>query len=441
MIVPRQRECRVVITGLGVISPIGNTLESFWESLVQRRSGVATLASASNDGPGPCAGEAREFTGHIDNFGPLEDGIKKAIRKGIKLMNRETQMAVAAAQHALGDSALMQHGPDPERIGVCFGAGFVSMLPEDFVAGVSTCTSGDAEFDFDRWGQEGLNQVAPLWLLKCLPNMPACHIAIYNDFRGPNNSITQRECAANLAIAEARNLIADGMADAMVVGATGTTLLAFNRLHTLMEEDVADSTGDPASACRPFDRTRTGAVIAEGAGAIVVERLECALDRGAQIYGEIVGAGSSCVVDRSYVPRCDRALANAMRMALRGARMSPDAIGHIHAHGLGTQRSDRYEAKAIRDVFGKRSEQIPLVAAKSYMGNAGAGCGAIELVASLLALKHGTLFPVLNYREPDPDCPVAPVQNDDVAAGESFVNLSMLPQGQASCVVIRNFNE
>ena len=437
------RDCtrRVVVTGLGVISPIGNNQEAFWQSLIDGRNGISRLnCSPQNGFPDACAGEAREFAGRIEDFCGLDKEVKKAIRKALKVMNRETRMAVAAAQQAIADSDLPAAGLEPERIGVCFGTGFVSMMPEDFQSGIDNCTdSGREEFDFSRWGTEGVEQVTPLWLLTCLPNMPACHIAIYNDLRGPNNSITQREAAANLAVAEAYYAIADGAADAIVVGATGTTLLPFNLLHTLMEQDVAPGGSDPAKVCRPFDRDRSGSVVGEGAAALILEEMHSAIRRGADIYGEVAGAGSSCVVERNHVPRCSAAAANAIRAALRSAGLSPDDVGHVHAHGMSTYRSDIEEAQAIREVFGSRADELPVVAAKSYVGNAGAGGGAIELVASLLALKHGRLFPVLNYENPDPQCPIAPVTSSDVEAGDSFLNLSMVPQGQASCVLITAF--
>ncbi len=434
MISAYQQQRRIVVTGLGVISPLGNSIDEFWQALIDGRSGVSL-----NETPGEppfCVGAAREFQGRIDDFGPLEKDLKKSIRKALKLMNRETQMGVAAAQQAITESGVLGVGYDPERIGVCFGAGNVSMLPADFEAGVRACSDEQQAFDFQRWGSDGLEQVAPLWLLKCLPNMPACYVSIYHDLQGPNNTITQREAAANLSIAEACAAIQEGAADAMITGATGTSILPFNKLHAELEEQVAAAAGQPESICRPFDRKRKGAVIAEGAAALVLEDYEAAVDRGATIYGEILGAGSSCVVGPGHTAHRDKALANAISAALNKARLSPDSIGHIHAHGLSTHRSDIEEVAGIRKVFGERTSKIPLVAAKSNTGNAGAGSGALEVVASLLALKNDRLFPVLNYEEPDPQCPVAPVRSADREPGETFLNLSIVAQGQASCLAV-----
>jgi 3-oxoacyl-[acyl-carrier-protein] synthase II len=427
MVAPARR---VVITGLGVVSPLGTTRDNFWQCLIDGRSGITRL----EDGQG-CAGVARDFQGRIEDFGELDAEKKKTIRKGLKLMNRQTQMAVAAAQQALADGRVQAGDFDPDRVGVCFGAGNVSLLPEDFLPAIRKCSDPEERFHFERWGSDGLTQVDPLWLLRYLPNMPACHIAIYNDFRGQNNSITQREASANLAVAEACAFIQDDEADCVLAGATGTTLQPINRLHALVDSEMVDG-AEPARLCRPFDRERTGTVMGEGAAAFVLEDLASALRRSAPIYGEVLGWGSSCVVERSGAPRCDLALSNALRGALQQSRLKTEDIGHIHAHGLGGRRADAEEARGLRLVFGDRAETVPLVAAKGHLGNAGAGCGALELAASLLALRHGRLFPVLNYEHPDPECRVAPVRSPEVDAGTSFVNLNMVSQGQASCLVV-----
>jgi 3-oxoacyl-[acyl-carrier-protein] synthase II len=429
---------RVVVTGIGVVSPIGSTKDAFWEALRAGRSGISSLNSLPQSRfPQACAGEVREFEGRITDFGELDAATKKALRKALKVMNRETQMAVSAAQQALNDSKISADGYDPERIGVSFGAGYVSMLPQDFLAGIDACTNERDTFDFQRWGTDGIPQVAPLWLLKCLPNMPACYIAIYNDLRGPNNTVTQGAAAANIAVEEAYHLVADGAADAILSGGTGDNILPYSYLHTVLEEEVSPGGPNPATICRPFDIGRTGSVVAEGAAAFLLEERNSAIARGATIYGEIVGAGSSCVVDRNHVPQLGQALANAIRAALNAAQLSPDEVGHVHAHGLSTQHADIEEAHAIRRIFGDRADTLPIVAAKSFIGNAGAGAGAMELAASLLALEQKHLFPTLNFEAPDPNCPIAPVVSSDVEAGESFLNVNMAPQGQASCVVVR----
>ncbi|MEN6459022.1 MAG: beta-ketoacyl-[acyl-carrier-protein] synthase family protein [Thermoguttaceae bacterium] len=429
-------ERRTVITGMSVISPLGSTPESLWDGLSNGRSGVGPL-SLGTDGqlPVPFGAQAQQFTGAIDDFGPLEKDQKKAIRKALKMMCRECQMGVAASLLALNHAGLKPGDADPERSGISFGTDYMLSVPEDFSEGMIQCRDEQGRFQFPHWGREGLSKMEPLWLLKYLPNMPASHLAIYTDFRGPNNSLTMREAAANEALGEACQIIRRGSADVMIVGATGTRLHPMKIGHAASQEEVARGDGDPATFCRPFDRDRRGMVLGEGAGAIVVEELSTAKARGATIYGEVVGAANSCVADRHLLARRDRALQNAMEAALHHAGARADEIGHVHAHGLSTRSCDVDESRAIRAVFGSRS--VPVVAAKGHLGNLGAAGGMVELVASLLSLQQGRLFPVLNYTTPDAECPVAVVTDGGVAAGDSFVNLSVTPQGQAAAVMVR----
>jgi 3-oxoacyl-[acyl-carrier-protein] synthase II len=286
-----------------------------------------------------------------------------------------------------------------------------------------------------------MTKLSPLWLLKYLPNMPASHLAIYNDFRGPNNSLTMREAAANAAIGEAQQIILRGSADVMLVGATGTRLHPMKMVHTVQQEEVFldGSDGDPATASRPFDRDRRGMVLGEGAAAIVLEELRHAQSRGAAIYGEVLGAATSSVAGRQLVAHRGQAMQNVLRALLRNTGAGIDDVGHLHAHGLSTHTCDAEEAGAIQAVFSARRTPLPIVAAKSYFGNLGAGSGMVELIASLLAVQHDQLFPILNYTTADPECPVSAVRNGDVRPGASFINLNVTPQGQAGAVMVRRF--
>ncbi len=431
---------RVVITGMGFVSPLGSSQEELWDALIQGRSGVEPIRCIPAESlPVKFAAEADQFQGHINDFGPLDKDRKRAIRKGLKLMCRECQMGVASAQLALTDARLSPEEIDPERTGVTFGTDYMLTVPEEFSGGVTECLDSGQQFDFTRWGQEGLPKMSPLWLLKYLPNMPASHIAIYNDLHGPNNSLTMREAAANAVVTEAFQIIVRGSADAMLAGTTGTRLHPMKIVHAVQQEELADPQADPAQASRPFDRDRTGMVLGEGAGTLLLEELSSAQDRGATIYGEVVGGGSSSALDRRLVARLGDAMANALRATLTSADATVDQVGHLHAHGLGTRNADIEEARAIEEVFGSRAEPLPVVAAKSHFGHLGAGSGLIELVSSLLALGHGRLFPVLNYETPDPKCPIAAVTNGETLPGDSFVSLSVTPQGQASAVMIRRF--
>jgi len=435
-----REQRRVVITGMAVISPLGNSKETLWAALSAGRSGVGPLSMLPPGTlPVAAAAEAREFQGRIDDFGPLEKEQKKAIRKGLKVMCRECQMAVAAAQRALHDAGLAPGQYEPCRTGVDFGSDYMLTLPGEFTEGILECLGEEGKFDFSRWAQQGMPKMSPLWLLKYLPNMPASHIAIYNDFRGPNNSLTHREAASNLAVAEAFQTIVRGQADVMLAGATGTRLHPMKTLHVLQQEEVASGDGDPAQASRPFERRRTGMVLGEGAGTVVLEELTSAQARGATIYAEVLGGASSSVCDRNLVAHRDQAMTNAMAAVLRNTGVAAEEIGHLHAHGLSTRTGDVEEARAIRQVFGDRTDRLPVVAAKSHFGNLGAGSGIVELVASVMAFGHGGLFPILNYDEPDPECPIAGVSDPGADPGKSFVNLNVTPQGQAAAVLVRSF--
>lgn len=436
---PPSPHRRVVITGLGLISPLGNTPAALWDALAAGRSGVASISLLpSENQPLKIAAEAREFTGEIENFGPLEKERKKAIKKGLKVMCRETRMAVAAAQLAIADAGFAEQPMDPEMSGVVLGSDYMLTMPEDYSGGIKTCAPG-GEFEYEKWGTAGLKDMAPLWMLKYLPNMPASHIAIYNDMRGPNNSLTMREAAGNLAIGEAFRTIQRGHANLMVAGATGTRILPMQAIHALQTEQMAVQNGDPTKASRPFDKDRTGMVAGEGSGMIVLEEYESAKARGATIYAEVLGLGSANVADAELRGRCDIALARAMKAAIRDAGKTPADVDHINAHGLGTVERDADEARAIRAVFGPQADEIPVTAIKSYFGNLGAGGGVVELIASVLALGDGRLPRVLNFETPDPSCEVR-AAGESTKSGGSFLNLSVTPQGQAAVLYVAAAN-
>jgi 3-oxoacyl-[acyl-carrier-protein] synthase II len=428
---------RVVITGMGLVSPLGNTPVALWTALVAGRSGVAAASLLPPDRqPLKYAAEAREFTGEIEDFGPLEKERKKSIKKGLKVMCRETRMAVAAAQLAIADAGFAETPVEPEMSGVVLGSDYMLTMPEDYEGGMRKCAPA-GDFEYVRWGKEGLGEMAPLWMLKYLPNMPASHIAIYNDLRGPNNSLTMREAAGNLAIGEAFRTIQRGHANLMVAGATGTRILPMQAIHALQTEQMAAENCDPAKASRPFDKNRTGMVAGEGAGMVVLEELSSARARGARIYAEVVGLGSANVAHTDLRGKCDVALARAMQAALRDAGRTPTDVGHLNAHGLSTTERDADESRAIREVFGPLADRLPVTAPKSYFGNLGAGGGVVELIASVLALREGRLPRVLNYEMPDPACQLRIAANDNTPAGSSFLNLSVTPQGQAAVLYVQ----
>ncbi|MEI8229178.1 MAG: beta-ketoacyl-[acyl-carrier-protein] synthase family protein [Planctomycetota bacterium] len=431
---------RVVITGMGVVCPLGLSLDDLWAGLAAGKSAVVPLESFPVGGlPLKHAAEARGFTGEIENFGPLDGERKKAIRKGLKVMCRESQMAVAAAQRALHDCGITPEQHQPERFGCVFGSDYMLTLPEDFTASVAACRDADGRFAFDRWAIDGMPLLNPLWLLKYLPNMPASHIAIYNDLRGPSNSLTLREASGHLAIGEATVTIQRGAADVMLAGSTGTRVHPMKTVHALQSEQVALGDDDPTRWSRPFDKSRKGMVLGEGSAVLVLEELEHARSRGARIYGEIVGHAARHASDAAGVGVKRRALTLAMQRALAMAGLEPGRLSHIHAHGVSTVAGDREEAAAMHAVLGAAAAAIPTVAAKSHFGNLGGGSGVVECVASVLAMQKGQLFPLLNHETPDPECRIRAARAGD-PAGDVFMSSSVTPQGQAGSVVIRSWN-
>ncbi len=431
---------RVVITGIGVISPLGNSPDKLWDALSSGTSGVRELTSI----PGEVfhtryGAEARDFTGSIEDFGPLDKAMSRNIKKNLKVMCREMQIGIAAAQLALADCKLNLASANLDRVGCVYGSDYMLTMPQEFTAGIRNCLDERGKFEFANWAEKGLSAVEPLWLLKYLPNLPASHIAIFNDLRGPNNSLTMREASSNLAIAESFCTIARGHADAILAGATGTKVHPARTIHVVTQEEVAVRDGDPTKLSRPFDRHRAGAVLGEGAAAIMLEELEYAQSRGAQILGEIIGIGSSAVSDVRGTGQYKTAFRNVLKQALASSKLKAPDVGHINAHGLSTRRCDAEEAQAIAEVFNGCSPPVPVVAAKSYFGNLGAASGLVELISSLLSLKNNRLFRTLNYETADEQCPIHVVAKNDVPPGDSFLKLSITPQGQASAIAVRRF--
>jgi 3-oxoacyl-[acyl-carrier-protein] synthase II len=428
---------RVVITGVGVVTPLGNDPQRLVDGLRSRASGIRPLTQVPRGVLSIDYGaEANEFTGDIGDYGPLEKKLQRTIRKGSKVMCREIEMGVAVAQLAMHDAGLEPDQRNRDRTGVVYGCDYIMSLPQEFAAGIKKCLDENGQFDFSKWGQAGKPQVNPLWLLKYLPNMPASHIAIYNDLRGPNNSITVREASAGAAISEAYSTISRGHADVLIVGSTGSRIHPLRSLHADMQEDLAANQSDPATMSRPFSADRDGSVLGEGAGAMVLETLEHAEARGATIVGEVVGYGSSAVGADFGEDYLQTALTNVLRSAL--GDQSPAEIGHIHAHGLSTPVCDAQESAAIQEVFGAPQDQPPVTTAKGHLGNLGAGGGMVETIASLKCLGD-TLFPILNCDTPASDCPINACTDDKTSAGSQFINVNITPQGQASAIRIRKF--
>ncbi|QDT17974.1 beta-ketoacyl-[acyl-carrier-protein] synthase family protein [Alienimonas californiensis] len=436
---------RVVITGIGVVSPLGIGVQSFLEALKAKRSGVDVITDVmdASAAPGNVGGEIPGF-----DDGVTKEAMPKKQRKFIKVMCREIELGVVSALHAVEHSGLDLDAIDRSRMGVDFGANLMFSPPHVLAEpAVVCCDPRPTEahesglvprFDLDRWGSQGMKMLEPLWLLNYLPNMPACHIGIALDARGPSNSLTMGGASGNLALSEAARIIERGRADVMVAGTTGTHLHPVRTLNVELFGDLADGDGPPGSWCKPWDAHRSGQVVGEAACTVILEEREHAEARGATIYGELLGFGSGCVSTLNATGQLAKAYAVAGRAALRDADLSPADLGHVNGHGVGTRDADAEECRGLSDLLA--GAPVPITGLKGFTGNAGSGSGVQELVASLLMLREGLIPVCLNHDSADGDCGelqfVAGDHRPD-GGNKVFLNLNGTRGGQASAAIVR----
>lgn len=409
----------VVITGIGATTPIGIGMEAVEHSLATGASGVRPMEPFNTP----------EFPvrigGEVVGFDPKQHVTP---RKSLKVMSRGIQLAFAAAQMAIEQAGVTTAGISPDRFGVVFGAEMMQAEPEELVSAFRSCIV-DGKFEYERWDERALSELFPLWMLKYLPNMPACHIAIAQDARGPNNTIVLSEVSSLLAITEGMRVIERGHADAMIVGGTGS------RVHPLQwafrDRRLQTSRFDePGRSCRPFDAHRDGMVYGEGAAAYLLESRQHAEARRAKILARILGSATAFEACVPGEPFSGTAIRTSITQCLRSANVTANDVGHVNAHGLSTIDHDRTEAQAIRDTLG----DVPVTAPKSFFGNLGAGTGAVELLASMVALRTGQIPFTLNYEEPDPLCPINVVGGQARAATRNtalIINQALMGQSAA----------
>jgi 3-oxoacyl-[acyl-carrier-protein] synthase II len=419
---------RVVVTGVGVVSPIGIGRETFWTNLLAGQTGIGPLTAFS------ASGLPSRLAAQIPNFDPTQHIYHK---KFIKVMARDVQLGVAAASMAMKDAVLPRGSVDPDRLGVDFGAGHIAAEPRELAdAARSFAEDVEGGSSLGRFAEDGLDQICPLWLLKQLPNMPACHVAIEHDARGPNNTITACESSALLALAEASRVIQRDAADVMIVGACSSHISPLEIARLNLYESLSRQ-DNPSDACRPFDRDRDGTVAGEGAASFVLERYEHAVARGATIYCELLGVGAGCDGASPDNRQNGVGLLRAIESALRQSNLTPHDIGHINAHGKGTRRDDIAEARAYHSAFGQLAETVPVTALKSYFGHFDAGAGAVELAGSLLAMRQGMLPQTLNYRTPDPHCRLNVIREPMRVSNPVAISVNRTRMGQSAAAVIR----
>ncbi|RDV83609.1 beta-ketoacyl-ACP synthase II [Ammonifex thiophilus] len=379
---------RVVITGLGVVSPVGIGKDAFWEALVQGKSGVGRITHFD-----PSAYRT-QIAAEVRGFDP---GLYLD-RREIRHLDRYSQFALVAARMALEDAGIKPGDVDPDRVGVILGCG---------IGGIATFEE-QAQILF----QKGPARVSPFFVPMMIANMAAGQIAIAHRFYGPNSTVVTACASSNHAIGEAFRVLQRGEADVMLTGGTEAAITPLAIAGFCAMRAMSTRNEEPERACRPFDAARDGFVIGEGAGILVLERLEHALARGARIYAELVGYGQSC--DGYHVTAPDpegEGAAKAMRRALADAGIKPEEVSYINAHGTSTPLNDKVETLAIKKVFGKAAYRIPVSSTKSMTGHLLGAAGGVEAAACVLSITHGIVPPTINYEHPDPECDLDYVPN------------------------------
>ena len=370
---------RVAVTGMGVISPLGNDTRAFAASLSTGRPGIARLAGKFHERLASPVGASVAF-----------DGEKHFPAPQLRMLDRVSQFALAAASQAVAEAGAVFEGLERARAGVFVGTG---------MGGAQTADDG-----YYTLYAEGSDRVKPFSVILAMNNAAAAWIGIEHGFSGPNLTYSTACSSSAVAIGEAARRIASGETDVMIAGGAEAplnfgTLKAWDALRTLATVDP----GDPSASCKPFDRNRSGLVLGEGAAMLVLEDWERAMARGASVLAEVAGYG--LCTDATHITRPSVAgQAEAMRRALEAAAMDAGAIGYINAHGTGTQANDAVETAAIKQVFGAAAPRIPVSSTKSMHGHLLGAAGALEFVAAILALRGGVLPPTINLRDPDPEC-------------------------------------
>lgn len=415
----------IVITGLGCVTPIGIGRAAFEQALFEGQCAVRKHVTVSN------AEQTTLYSAVIDDFSG-KHYVKP--RKAIKVMNREVQVAYSAAALAWEDAGLEgQTHLDPDRVSVIYGSEMLTGEEEDLVGATIPCFA-DGEFRPETWG-ESFKEIYPLWMLKNLPNMPACHVGIAIDARGPNNTIAQEEVSGLLALNEAVHIMERGHADVVVVGAVGGRVsparLAY-RPWRLYDQHPSTNGSAQQNYAKPFDVHCQGIVPSEASAALVLERRSRAVKRGAMIWGRVAGLASRCAKPKAKFTGSEKAVASAARAALAEAGMDPEDLSHINAQGFAQRELDAAEAQAIQSV----APDVPVTAFSSYFGTAGAGCALVELTASLLSLRHNQILPTLNTQELDPATDLKLCTTPITAEQSPFLKLSLTPFGHAAAAVI-----
>ena len=393
---------RVVITGAGCITPMGVEVDRVWERLKQGESGVGytTIFDASNF-PTRISAEVKNWDVSDVGEDPRE----------WKLRGRHTRFAAGAAKKAMRDSGLADTSFDPTRFGVYLGSGEGQQDFNCFTQMMVSALAGEA-FDMALFTKAGLETLHPTAELEQEPNMPAGHLASMFNAQWPNANCLTACAASSQAIGEAVEIIRRGDADIMLSGGAHSMIHPFGVTGFNLLTALSTSNDEPTKASRPFDKNRDGFVLGEGAAMVILEDLDHARQRGARIYGEVTGYGSTADAFRITDTHPEgRGAARCMQLAIEDANLGLDQIDYINAHGTSTTVNDKVETLAVKKVFGERAPLVPVSSTKSMMGHLIAAAGATELIICLMAIRDNVLPPTINYETPDPECDLDYVPN------------------------------
>ena len=379
---------RVVITGLGTVNPLSGGVADYWKGLLAGKSGIAPITQFDT------AAFKVRFAGEVKQFAPDDILGARAARR----LDRFAQFALVAAKEAVKDSGLEFGREDPFRCGVIFGSGI----------------GGLAEFEeqHTRYLEGGPGRISAFVIPKMIANSASGNISIEHGLRGPNTTISTACASAAHAIGDAFRSIQYDHADVMLTGGSEAGITPMGLGGFISSRALSQRNDDPHQASRPFDKDRDGFVLSEGAGVLVLEELEHARKRGANIYAEVLGVGSTADAHHITAPHPDgTGAAMAMRLALRDARLSAEDVQYVNAHGTSTELGDEAETRAIKQVFGQHAYRLAISSTKSMVGHLLGASGGVELIATALSIKYGVLHPTVNYQTPDPACDLDYVPN------------------------------
>ncbi len=379
---------RVVVTGMGVISPVGNSKEEFWNSITEGRSGVRRLTHFDP------TGYDSQIAGQVNSF----DASARLGKKEARRMDRFTQFALVAALDAVEDSKLDLSREELERIGVLVGSG---------IGGLSTI-----EAEHSTLLKKGPSKISPFFIPMLIVDMASGQIAIRLGIKGPNFCVATACASASHAIGDSYRIVHRGEADLMITGGTEAAITPLGVGGFCAMKALSTRNDEPEKASRPFDKMRDGFIMAEGAGIIILEELEHARSRSAHIYGELVGYGMSGDAYHITAPAPEgEGAARAMQLALKDANLRAEEVDYINAHGTSTQLNDKFETMAIKKVFGEHANKVAVSSTKSVTGHLLGAAGGVELIACLLTIENGIIPPTINYEYPDPECGLDYVPN------------------------------